>query len=255
MKGNITYMANNNIFLQNLLVDQKTINRINRLSILLGKRKYYIDNFKTEYFEHLKNEYNLIKTTFPNIDITPQARIKSEKSYYDKAVKVSESDFPKDIYDIFGNRYILNSINGSTNEKAINKAIYFIRDFLAYSFSDFENLNERTKDYIEHPKFSMYQSLHITRVHNKNSNKKYYSETQLRSFSMHSCAHTGIASHSKSYKKRIPGITKVPEQLEYVFDKNGFCIEVRDKSFEKSFEDFFGIPYNKFLYNKEKVRE
>ncbi len=236
----------NNTFLQSLLVDKKTINRINRLPLLLGKRKFYIDNFKFDYFEHLKNEYNLIKKNFPDIDITPQARIKSEKSYYDKAIKVSESDFPKDIYDIFGNRYILNSINGSTDEKDINRAIYLIRDFLAYSFSDFENLHERIKDYVEHPKNSMYQSLHLTRIHHRNSDRQYCSETQLRSYSMHS---RGVSSHLKSYKPRVPGITKVPEELEYVLDKNGFCMQVKDKSFEKSFEDFFQIPYDPSLYS------
>lgn len=242
-------MSNSNTFLQSLLVDEKTINRINRLALLLGKRKFYVDNFKFDYFEHLKNEYNLIKKNFPDIDITPQARIKSEKSYYDKAVKVSESDFPKDIYDIFGNRYILNSVNGSTDEKDINRAIYLIRDFLAYSFSDFENLHERIKDYVEHPKNSMYQSLHLTRIHHKNSDRQYCSETQLRSYSMHYRAHNGEFSHSRAYKPRVPGITIVPEQLEYILDENGFCVQIKDKSFKKSFEDFFQIPYNPSLYS------
>lgn len=240
------------IILQNtngLIIDNKIVDKMNRLPVLLGKRIYYIKQYKSIYFEHLKVEYNLIKKVFPNVDITPQARIKSEKSYYDKAVKkIFKDNVFKDIYDIFGNRYIVNSVNGSTAEKDIIPVLYLLRDFLAYSFSDMENVQERLKDYIKHPKDFNYQSLHLTRFH-KNPNYHYCSETQLRSYSMHCNAHSGPSSHSMFYKERVPGCTIVPTQIEYVLDENGFCLEVREKPFEKAFEDFFGIPYNPVLYS------
>lgn len=231
------------------MITNKVVDQINRLPILLGKRIYYIKEYKSAYLEHLKIEYNLIKKIFPNVDITPQARIKSEKSYYDKSIKkIFNKNTFKDIYDIFGNRYIINSVNGSTDEKDIIPVLYLIRDFLAYSFSDMENVQERLKDYIKHPKDFNYQSLHLTRFH-KNPMYNYCSETQLRSYSMHLNAHSGPSSHAMFYKKRIPSNSNVvPDQLEYVFDKNGFCLEVKEKPFEKAFEDFFNIPYNPSLY-------
>lgn len=242
-------MKNDNDFLKNIAVDQTVINRTNRLLKLLEKRNKYIKDYKDTFLEHLKNEYNDLHTHFPNVEIIPEARIKSQKSYSDKANKILNTDSKKDIYDIFGNRYIIVSVNGSKSEEDVVPVLYQIRDYLAYSYSDKKVIPERIKDYVAHPKHLIYQSLHITRLHGVDEKNSFQSETQLRSYFMHFNAHEGKASHANLYKKRIPGVTEIPDSLEYVFDKDGFCIEVKDKTPEKAFEDFFGVPYDPKVFS------
>lgn len=245
-------MSNDNSFLNSLIVDDAIIKRTVDLPKLLGKRAYYISNYKSDYFKHLKNEYNLLRDAFPGVEIVPEARIKSLSSYNNKANKILSTGSAKDIYDIFANRYIVNSVNGSSEDVDIIPILYKIRDFLSYSFPDMPVLPERIKDYVAHPKHSTYQSLHITRTNSKLGN--YQFETQLRSYFMHSNAHTGLAKHSNVYKERIPGVTPIPMTLEYVFDENGFCSDVHEKPFEKAFEDFFGIPYDASRYFSAKTK-
>lgn len=241
-------MTENSSFLQSLAVDTATLNRINKLPSLLAKRSHYILEFLSDYLDYLRKEYNMLHMAFPNVDITPSARIKSVSSYYNKAVKVAGSDSLKDIHDIFANRYVVNSVDGSSKEEDIIPVLYKIKDFLNIAFDDVDNVQERIKDYIVNPKHDSYQALHITRNHK--DNKFYTSETQLRSLSMQECAHSGSASHANVYKKRVPGETSVPLYLEYIFDDNGFCTEVRQMSTEKAFEHFFEIAYDPDLYGK-----
>lgn len=240
-------MTNDNDFLSSLAVGQETINKINRLPGLLAQREVYLRDFKECYFAHLRREFNLLHTVFPSADIVPEARIKSQKSYYDKAVKVSNySDATKNIYDIFANRYVIKSINGSSEETDLIPVLYLIRDFLSYAFPDIRNVATRQKDYISHPKDSTYQALHITRLHVGDGN--YFSETQLQSGFMNYIAQSGSASHSATYKERVPGQASVPIILDYVIDNHGFCVEVKEKSFEQCFEEFFNIPFDESLY-------
>lgn len=239
-------MAQNKSFLESIMVSPEIIKKTNELPKLIGKRYYYVEHYKADFLKHLKDEYNALHEAFPEVEIIPEARIKSFKSFSNKANKIISGDSANDIYDIFGNRYIINSVNGSCEDKDIIPILYKIRDFLAYSSSTLEVFPERTKDYVANPKHTTYQSLHITRRHISGGN--YQSETQLRSYFMHTNAHQGKASHANTYKERIPGVTPVPNQLEYVFDENGFCIEVREKPFEKAFEDFFGIPYDPKMF-------
>lgn len=254
-------MANDGDFLSRLLIDEDTAARLQKTSRLLGKRPFYLKYYKMAFFEHLKNEYNDIRLTFPNVEIIPEARIKGQKSYGDK-VNSAINKNTSDIYDIFGNRYIIISVNGSQREEDIIPVLYQIRDFLAYSYSDKKVIPERIKDYVAHPKHSSYQSLHITRIHDVSDLvtlpdelkslsiiPTFQTETQLRSYFMHYNAHQGPASHANQYKERIPGVTPLPDSIEYIFDENGFCIDVVEKSFEKAFEDFFGIVYDPKLFS------
>lgn len=247
-------MTKDNDFLKSLIVDKETIQRTNTLSRFAGKRAYYISHYKNAYLKHLKDEYNKLHKMFPNVEIVPEARIKGQKSYTDKVKRVVNEDPNKDIYDIFANRYIVLSVNGSNSDKDIVPILYQIRDYLAYSNPNNEIMPERTKDYIVNPKHSTYQSLHLTRLHHDTPYEPYQSETQLRSYFMHSNAHSGRASHANTYKERIPGKTPLPNLLEYVFDENGACVEVKEKSYEKAFEDFFGIPYDPRLFSSFKEK-
>lgn len=153
-----------NDFSSNIIVDPETINKMNITSRLLGKRAFYLEHYKDSFFEHLKNEYNELHSEFPNVEIIPEARIKSQKSFNEKIKSVTNGD-STDIYDIFGNRYIIVSVNGSKAEKDIIPVLYKIRDTLAYSNPEKVVIPSRIKDYVKNPKHSTYQSLHITRLH------------------------------------------------------------------------------------------
>lgn len=238
-------MLDDNSFFSRVAVSQEIIDKTNLLSRLHSKRALYLEKYKADYLEHLKNEYNILKKTFPEVNIEPEARIKGLKSYNEKVNRVISSDSHKDIYDIFANRYIISSVNGSSKDSDIIPILYKMWNFLSYDFEGIYIMPERLKDYVASPKHSTYQSLHLTKVHLNSGN--YVSETQLRSYIMHSNACAGIASHN-NYKERIPGITPVPNLLEYVLDDDGFCIEVREMSYEKAFKSFFGIPYDPQKY-------
>lgn len=238
-------MTKDEEFLSNISVSQETINKINKLPSLLSRRALYLREFKFDFLNHLRKEYNLLHTVFPSAVIIPEARIKSQSSFYDKAVKVASSKSPKDIYDIFANRYIIKSINGSTDESDLIPVLYLIRDFLSYAFPNIKNIETRQKDYISAPKDSSYQALHMTRLHK--GSFSYFSETQLQSGFMNDIAKNGAASHSSFYKKRIPGEVSVPILFDFVMDESGFCTKIVEKSFQQSFEDFFGIPFDHTL--------
>lgn len=234
-------MSDDNSFLNSISVNQEIIDKTNLISKLSSKRTAYIKKYKKDYLEHLRDEYNILKKAFPEVNITPEARIKGLESYNDKVARIVSTSSYKDIYDIFANRYIISSVNASSNDSDIIPILYKMRDFLAYHFDDLCNIDERLKDYVSSPKHSTYQSLHLTRIHLLQEN--YVSETQLRTYIMHSNACIGAASHV-NYKERVPGITPVPNLLEYIFNKEGFCLEVKEMSFERAFEHFFGIPYD-----------
>lgn len=236
-------MKKNKNFLVSTAINEDFAYILNITANLFWKRLYYIYNYKKLFLNHLRDEYNALKCAFPEVEFIPEARIKSKSSYNSKINKILSSGTFRDIYDIFGNRYIVLSVNGSKNEDDIIPILYKMKDFLSYSSKDSINIENRFKDYIAHPSKVAYQSLHISRLHFPKNHASYQSETQLRSYNMHCNASFGPFGHINFYKKRIPGITNVPELFEYVFDSNGVCIEVREKSKENAFNDFFGIQY------------
>lgn len=214
-----------------------------RINALLGKRAFYINEYKQYFLEDLKNEYNMLKTKFPQFDIKPKARIKSKSSFDNKAGGKVKSDNFEDIYDIFGVKYILHSVDGKTDEETLINGIKDLVYYLSYGIKNLEIARYRIKDYISHPKKTSYKAFHITRsryIPKKKS--KYQFETQILTTSMNDNNCFGEASHVNTYKTRIPGKTDIPDILEYVFDDNGFCIEVRSLPKDQAYKAFFGIP-------------
>jgi len=153
--------------------------------------------------------------------------------------------------DIFANRYIIISVNGSREEKDIIPILYKMKNFLAYNSDDSKNIEERFKDYIAHPTLLSYQSLHIGRLHFLDHTTAYQTETQLRSYTMHYNANFGPLGHLNYYKKRIPGVTDVPELFDYVYDSNGNCIEIVEKTKNSAFSDFFNISCSSNVLSKK----
>lgn len=219
------------------LMDSKTKKRLEMIPILLGKRTKYLKDYKQDYMNHLKYEYNMLHRMFPNTVIIPEARVKSWASYYKKMCHLFDEESSNDIYDIFACRYIIDSVDGSKEDKKIIPVLYAIRNTIAYGNPDLQVMPERLKDFIINPKHNNYQSLHVTSIHKNHGG--FVSETQLRSYFMHETAVDGEAAHANVYKDRIPGETEVPLMFEYVFDENGFCTEVKEMSREKAYEKFF----------------
>ena len=87
-------MLDDNSFFSRVAVSQEIIDKTNLLSRLHSKRALYLEKYKADYLEHLKNEYNILKKTFPEVNIEPEARIKGLKSYNEKVNRVISSLVP-----------------------------------------------------------------------------------------------------------------------------------------------------------------
>ena len=125
-----------------------------------------------------------------------KSRVKSIYSIYNKLQKGKKFS---DIYDIYGLRIIVDSVNDCYG-------------VLGIIHSKFKPKANRFKDYIANPKTNMYQSLHTTVF--GYDNKLY--EVQIRTHEMDEIAERGIASHW-SYKEKGKKLQASMEQKLQLF--------------------------------------
>ena len=125
-----------------------------------------------------------------------KGRVKSIYSIYNKLQRGRKFS---DIYDIYGLRVIVDSVN----------ECYQV---LGIIHSKYKSLPKRFKDYIANPKTNMYQSLHTT-VYGFDG--KMY-EIQIRTHQMDEVAERGIASHW-SYKEKGKKLQASMEQKLQLF--------------------------------------
>ena len=125
-----------------------------------------------------------------------KSRVKSIYSIYNKLQKGKKFS---DIYDIYGLRIIVDSVNDCYQ-------------VLGIIHSKFKPKANRFKDYIANPKTNMYQSLHTTVF--GYDNKLY--EVQIRTHEMDEIAERGIASHW-SYKEKGKKLQASMEQKLQLF--------------------------------------
>lgn len=125
-----------------------------------------------------------------------KGRVKSIYSIYNKLQKGRKFS---EIYDIYGLRIIVDSVN----------ECYQV---LGIIHSKFKPKQNRFKDYIANPKTNMYQSLHTTVF--GYDNKLY--EVQIRTHEMDEVAERGIASHW-SYKEKGKKLQASMEQKLQLF--------------------------------------
>ncbi len=125
-----------------------------------------------------------------------KGRVKSIYSIYNKLQKGRKFS---DIYDIYGLRIIVDTVN----------ECYQV---LGIIHSKYKPKANRFKDYIANPKTNMYQSLHTTVF--GYDNKLY--EVQIRTHEMDEVAERGIASHW-SYKEKGKKLQSSMEQKLQIF--------------------------------------
>ena len=125
-----------------------------------------------------------------------KGRVKSIYSIYNKLQKGKKFS---EIYDIYGLRIIVDTVNDCYG-------------VLGIIHSKFKPKQNRFKDYIANPKTNMYQSLHTTVF--GYDNKLY--EVQIRTHEMDEVAERGIASHW-SYKEKGKKLQASMEQKLQLF--------------------------------------
>ena len=139
-----------------------------------------------------------------------KGRVKSIYSIYNKLQRGRKFS---DIYDIYGLRIIVDTVN----------ECYQV---LGIIHSKFKPKPNRFKDYIANPKTNMYQSLHTTVF--GYDNKLY--EVQIRTHEMDEVAERGIASHW-SYKEKGKKLQASMEQKLQLFRN---IMELNESNLEDS---------------------
>lgn len=216
-------------------VDQEILEKLDVLAKVRETRDFYSES-KPIYFTILKNEYNLLKRAFPEIEFTADARFKSFKSTYNKMLKQAKKG--KNVYDYFGVRYTINSVNGSTDRKLLEDACREVMEYLMQTVPNTAEMQSRRKDYIASPKPNGYQCLHATRIHTLP--RPFFSEVQVKASYMN----TEEIDHRK-YKPVSESklVEDIPDMFEYIFDENGFCTGVTSLPLNKAYEKYFRKPF------------
>lgn len=234
----------------------------------LRKRQRLIalyDRYKQVYLKYyvaiLEKENEALKEAFPDVEFTIMSRVKSKHNYTDKLSRKGR------VQDIFGDKIIILSADGKTDEETLTSVAYQIEEFLTTYNPNITELPERRKDYIAHPKANGYSSLHLTRVVRIPEERfAFYRETQIKTFRMRETEKTGSAGHSTVYKSnRNYFLNRIvnPESAEYFlplymhfeFDKQGRTEKLVPDSFENRFRYYFGQDYETFLKQKGLVAE
>ena len=148
-----------------------------KLELAKESRERYIEEFKKEVSERLKDE---------GLNVTIKGRAKAISSIYRKMLKQGVSF--EEVYDNYAIRIIYKS--DSKNEKFLAWKIYSIVTDVYHSNPS------RMRDWITQPRSTGYESLHLTVL---GPDKKWI-EVQIRSDRMDDIAEKGVAAHYK-YKE------------------------------------------------------
>ena len=149
----------------------------NKLELAKDNREKYVEEFKKEVSEQLKEEH---------LNFTIKGRAKAISSIYRKMLK---QNVPfEEVFDNYAIRIIYKS--DAKNEKFIAWKIYSIVTDLYHSNP------QRMRDWITNPRSTGYESLHLTVL---GPDKKWI-EVQIRSERMDEIAEKGVAAHYK-YKE------------------------------------------------------
>ncbi len=217
----------------------KNIKNINKALIVknaTSQYKYY-KFCKKVFFALIKQEINILKKNFPNVDFYVEGRLKSLNSIIDKIINHNLENKSTKIYDFLAIRYVIRSVDGSTNPEIMEKMCYKFMNYLMTYIPYTTELKSRRKDYIKKPKQDNYTALHGTRVHNLMN--PFFSEIQIKTVDMY--------SEHNLYKplKISTSPNDIPDIFGFNYDENGNCISVYSLPIKDSYEKYFNIPYAK----------
>ncbi len=150
---------------------------LNKLEVAKEGREKYVEEFKKEVSEQLKEE---------KLNFTIKGRAKAISSIYRKMLKQNVKF--EEVYDNYAIRIIYKS--DPKNEKFLAWKIYSIVTDL------YQSNPSRMRDWISQPRSTGYESLHLTVM---GPDKKWI-EVQIRSERMDDIAEKGVAAHYK-YKE------------------------------------------------------
>ena len=150
---------------------------LNKLEVAKEGREKYVEEFKREVSEQLKEE---------KLNFTIKGRAKAISSIYRKMLKQNVTF--EEVYDNYAIRIIYKS--DPKNEKFLAWKIYSIVTDL------YQSNPSRMRDWISQPRSTGYESLHLTVM---GPDKKWI-EVQIRSERMDDIAEKGVAAHYK-YKE------------------------------------------------------
>lgn len=150
---------------------------LNKLEVAKEGREKYVEEFKKEVSEQLKEE---------KLNFTIKGRAKAISSIYRKMLKQNVRF--EEVYDNYAIRIIYKS--DPKNEKFLAWKIYSIVTDL------YQSNPSRMRDWISQPRSTGYESLHLTVM---GPDKKWI-EVQIRSERMDDIAEKGVAAHYK-YKE------------------------------------------------------
>lgn len=175
-------------------------NITNSLKLAKEQREHYLEKFKTEVSERLKEE---------GLSFKIKGRTKAISSIYRKMLKQNVGF--DEVYDNYAIRIIYKS--DAKNEKFIAWKIYSIVTDL------YRSNPQRMRDWISTPRSTGYESLHLTVLGPDNK----WIEVQIRSERMDEIAEKGVAAHYKykeGFKKNSDDtnfeqwVTQIREVLE-----------------------------------------
>ena len=207
----------------------------------------YLSTFIPIYLNELNKEYNALLNHFPDIHFETIARIKNPTSYFEK---VDKKPGNYTFSDIYANKYVIYSVNGSKNEQLLIQACYEFYKFLIEYNNNCENILTEETDYISFPKPNNYQALHL-KFQNTIS-KDFRFETQIKTEKMRWNEKFGEASHTRNYKKRHNiSLESLPLFIKPVLNEDGsstFKIQTK----EDSFYEYYGFTYDEYLQNESR---
>lgn len=259
-------MQPNNIRdLYKLSKEEKSI--IEKKNILYKVYPFYLENYLSFYKFHVMREYLTLIDEFPDIDFDVELRVKSEYSYKEKVDrKLSEGNTGR-IYDIFGSKVIVNSVDGKTDESTLIEACYRIKDYFDIKSKDSISIPNKSTDYIACPKANKYQAIHLKRyiqIPDGDPNSNFLAETQIKTYRMRNHEEFGEASHSVNYKSRTPFLNSIhtkeqaeyylPHYLKIVRNTKNHYLAVIEKSFEERFKYFFDLDFEEFITKDSKTK-